>query len=92
MTLGVVVSGAGMAGSARAAAYRTAPTLYRSVLPPLRSVSIVDVVSVLVASSVHRERVEGLVADRKRVLGEKSLSDTLVPQREAVPAGQGVAR
>jgi predicted dehydrogenase len=66
--------------------------LYSSVLPPLRSVSIVDVVSVLVASSVHRERVEGLVAARTHVLGEKSLSDTLVPQRQAVPAGQGVAR
>jgi len=31
-----------MAGRAHAAAYRTAPTLYRSVLPPLRYVSIAD--------------------------------------------------
>jgi predicted dehydrogenase len=43
MTLGVAVIGAGMAGRAHAAAYRTAPTLYRSVLPPLRYVSIADV-------------------------------------------------
>ncbi|HEY5785398.1 MAG TPA: Gfo/Idh/MocA family oxidoreductase [Microlunatus sp.] len=43
MTLGVAVIGAGMAGRAHAAAYRTAPTLYASTLPPLRYVSIADV-------------------------------------------------
>ncbi|HYP46903.1 MAG TPA: Gfo/Idh/MocA family oxidoreductase [Propionibacteriaceae bacterium] len=43
MTLGVAVIGAGMAGRAHAAAYRTAPTLYASTLPPLRFVSIADV-------------------------------------------------
>ena len=42
MTLGVAVIGAGMAGRAHAAAYRIAPTLYASTLPPLRYVSIVD--------------------------------------------------
>jgi predicted dehydrogenase len=43
MTLGIAVIGAGMAGRAHAAAYRTAPTLYESTLPPLRYVSIGDV-------------------------------------------------
>jgi predicted dehydrogenase len=43
MTLGVAVIGAGMAGRAHAAAYRVAPTLYASTLPPLRFVSIGDV-------------------------------------------------
>ena len=43
MTIGIAVIGAGMAGRAHAAAYRTAPTLYESVLPPLRFVSIGDV-------------------------------------------------
>ena len=43
MTLGIAVIGAGMAGRAHAAAYRTAPTLYASTLPPLRYVSIGDV-------------------------------------------------
>ena len=43
MTIGVAVIGAGMAGRAHAAAYRTAPTLYQSSLPPLRFVSIGDV-------------------------------------------------
>src|ERR687893_2673893 len=43
MTLGIAVIGAGMAGRAHAAAFRIAPTLYQSTLPPLRFVSIVDV-------------------------------------------------
>ena len=43
MTIGVAVIGAGMAGRAHAAAYRIAPSLYDSVLPPLRFVSIGDV-------------------------------------------------
>lgn len=43
MTLGVAVIGAGMAGRAHAAAYRIAPTLYQSVLPPLRFVSVADI-------------------------------------------------
>jgi hypothetical protein len=43
MTLGIAVIGAGMAGRAHAAAYRIAPTLYQSTLPPLRFVSIGDV-------------------------------------------------
>jgi predicted dehydrogenase len=42
MTLGVAVIGSGMAGRAHAAAYRVAPTLYASTLPPLRYVSIGD--------------------------------------------------
>ena len=43
MALGIAVIGAGMAGRAHAAAYRVAPTLYASVLPDLRYVSIGDV-------------------------------------------------
>jgi predicted dehydrogenase len=43
MTIGVAVIGAGMAGRAHAAAYRTAPTLYESTLPDLRYVSIGDI-------------------------------------------------
>ncbi|WES64330.1 Gfo/Idh/MocA family oxidoreductase [Microbacter sp. GSS18] len=42
-SLGVAVIGAGMAGKAHAAAYRTAPTLYQSILPPIRLASIADV-------------------------------------------------
>jgi predicted dehydrogenase len=113
MALGIAVIGAGMAGRAHAAAYRIAPTLYQSTLPPLRYVSIGDVspelgslaarrfgyersdtswqaiaedpdisvVSVVVANSLHREMVEGLVAAGKHVLCEKPLSDTLESAR-----------
>jgi predicted dehydrogenase len=42
-SLGLAVIGAGMAGKAHAAAYRSASTLYNPVLPPLRLVSIGDV-------------------------------------------------
>ncbi|WP_347346685.1 Gfo/Idh/MocA family oxidoreductase [Microbacterium sp.] len=106
---GVAVIGAGMAGKAHAAAYRTAPTLYDSILPPVRLVSIadvyepaaraaavrfgyerhdtswravveasdVDVVSVVVANSLHQEIVEAALAAGKHVLCEKPLSDTI---------------
>ena len=120
MTLGVAVVGAGMAGRAHAAAYRTAPTLYQSILPPLRFVSIGDVspefgsqaarrfgyersdtswqaiaedptihvVSVVVANSLHREMVEGLIAAGKHVLCEKPLSDTLEDARAMARAAE----
>lgn len=114
MTIGIAVIGAGMAGKAHAAAYRVAPTLYESVLPPLRYVSIgdvnaavgeatakrygyerhdtdwraiagdpaIDVVSVVIANSLHLEVVEGLLAAGKHVLCEKPLSDTLGSARQ----------
>jgi len=113
MTIGVAVIGAGMAGRAHAAAYRMAPSLYESILPDLRFVSIGDIspelgslatrrfgyeradtrwqaiaedpdinaVSVVVANSLHREIVEGLVEAGKHVLCEKPLSDNLEDAR-----------
>jgi len=112
-SLGVAVVGAGMAGRAHAAAYRTAPSLYDPILPAVRLVSIadvnpefgqaaarrfgyerhdhswqavaeaddIDVVSVVIANSLHREVVEGLLDAGKHVLCEKPLSDTLVDAR-----------
>ncbi len=111
--LGVAVIGAGMAGKAHAAAYRTASALYDPVLPPIRLVSIgdvnaefgslaarrfgyerndtswqaiaeaddIDVVSVVIANSLHRQVVEGLLAAGKHVLCEKPLSDSLADAR-----------
>jgi predicted dehydrogenase len=118
--LGVAVIGAGMAGRAHAAAYRTASALYDPVLPPVRLVSIgdvnaefsslaarrfgyerndtswqaiaaaddIDVVSVVIANSLHREVVEGLLAAGKHVLCEKPLSDTLDDSRAMASAAR----
>jgi predicted dehydrogenase len=112
-SLGVAVIGAGMAGRAHAAAYRTATSLYAPTLPPVRLVSIadvnagfgeaaarrfgyersdtswhavaeaddVDVVSVVIANSLHREVVRGLLEAGKNVLCEKPMSDTLEDAR-----------
>lgn len=109
----VAVIGAGMAGKAHAAAFRSASTLYSSTLPEIRLVSIgdmnpefgslaarrfgyertdsswqaiaeaddIDVVSVVIANSLHRRAVEGLLAAGKHVLCEKPLSDTLEDAR-----------
>ncbi|MCB0911818.1 MAG: Gfo/Idh/MocA family oxidoreductase, partial [Propionibacteriaceae bacterium] len=114
MALGVAVIGAGMAGKAHIAAYKVAPTLYESVLPELRYVSIgdvnaeigeatakrygfersdtdwraiaddpdIDVVSVVIANSLHLEVVKGLLEAGKHVLCEKPLADTLESARE----------
>jgi predicted dehydrogenase len=122
-SIGVAVIGAGMAGKAHAAAYRTAPTLYASTLPPIRLVSIadvyeplaeaaakrfgferhdtswqaivdaphIDVVSVVVANSLHREIVEALLAAGKHVLCEKPLSDTIENARAMADAARKAA-
>ena len=122
-SLGVAVIGAGMAGKAHAAAYRTASALYSPVLPPVRLVSIgdvnaefgslaarrfgyerndtswqaiaeaddIDVVSVVIANSLHREVVEGLLAAGKHVLCEKPLSDTLEDARAMAEAARNAS-
>ncbi|MFC6354521.1 Gfo/Idh/MocA family protein [Luethyella okanaganae] len=120
-SLGVAVIGAGMAGKAHAAAYRTASTLYNPTLPKIRLVSIgdvnpefgglaarrfgyertdpswqaiaeaddIDVVSVVIANSLHREVVEGLLSAGKHVLCEKPLSDTIEDARAMAATANG---
>jgi predicted dehydrogenase len=125
--IGVAVIGAGMAGRAHAAGYRTAASLYSPTLPPVRLVSIgdvnatfgsiaaqrfgyqrndtswkaiaeaddIDVVSVVIANSLHREVVEGLLAAGKHVLCEKPISDNLADAQamaDAARAASSIAR
>lgn len=52
--IGVAVIGAGMAGKAHAAAYRSAPTLFSPVLPEIRLVSIGDVNADFGAATARR--------------------------------------
>ncbi|MGO3886558.1 MAG: Gfo/Idh/MocA family protein [Mycetocola sp.] len=55
----------------------------------------IQVVSVVIANSLHREAVEGLLAAGKHVLCEKPLSDTLADARAMVTAANnasGIAR
>ena len=114
MSLGIAVIGAGMAGKAHAAAYRSAAAMYAPTLPELRFVAIgdvnaelgaatarrfgyersdtswqaiaenpdIDVVSVVIANSLHLEVVKGLLEAGKHVLCEKPLSDTLESARD----------
>lgn len=122
-SIGVAVIGAGMAGKAHMAAWRNAPSLFGSTLPPVRLVSIgdvdeplaaeaarrfgyarhdtdwraiaaaddIDVVSVVVANTLHREIVEGLLAAGKHVLCEKPLSDSLEDARAMATAAADAA-
>ena len=95
--IGVAVIGAGMAGRAHCAGYRSAPTLFDPPLPPIHYAAVIDaneataadaaerygyerhgtdwrelldaddvqVVSVVVANSLHREIVEALLGRRQ---------------------------
>ena len=48
-SIGVAVIGAGMAGKAHMAAWRNAPSLFTSTLPPVRLVAVGDVYEPLAA-------------------------------------------
>lgn len=52
--IGVAVIGAGMAGRAHAAAYRTAPTLFDPPLPPIRYAAVVDANAAVAADAATR--------------------------------------
>ena len=119
-SIGVAVVGAGDAGRAHALAYRS---IFNTMLPSVRLVSIadirqdlgaalatrlgyqrrdtswhaiaeapdIDVVSVVVANSIHREVVEGLLAAGKHVLCEKPLSNTVADARAMAVAARGAS-
>ena len=73
MTLGVAVIGSGMAGRAHAAAYRVAPTLYASTLPPLRYVSIGDLNPELGALAAKRFGYERHDTDWRAIAEDPSI-------------------
>lgn len=126
-SIGVAVIGAGMAGKAHAAGYRSATAVFGDTLPEIRLVSVadayeplaaevatrfgfsrhdtswqaiaaaddIDVVSVVVANSLHREIVEALLAAGKHVLCEKPLAGSISDAQamvDAAAASNAVAR
>jgi predicted dehydrogenase len=122
-SIGVAVIGAGMAGRAHAAGYRSASTVYDSGLPEIRLVAIsdlnrhfasetarrfgyqraeadwkaivaapdIDVVSIVVANTLHREILEALLAAGKHVLCEKPLAPSIA-DGEAMAAAAKAAK
>ena len=122
--LGVAVIGAGMAGRAHAAGYRSAATVFGEGLPDVRLVAVadadsdlateaagrfgyeraetswqsvagaddIDVVSVVVANTLHREIVEGLLAAGKHVLCEKPMAPSVEDAEAMVAAARTSAQ
>lgn len=73
MTIGVAVIGAGMAGKAHAAAYRTAPTLYSPTLPDVRCVAIGDINAELGAETAARYGFERSVTDWREIAADPAI-------------------
>ena len=122
--LGVAVIGAGMAGRAHAAGYRSAATVFGEGLPDVTLVAVadadsdlateaagrfgyeraetswqsvagaddIDVVSVVVANTLHREIVEGLLAAGKHVLCEKPMAPSVEDADAMVAAARTSAQ
>jgi predicted dehydrogenase len=123
-SIGVAVIGAGMAGRAHIAGYRTATSIHGAGLPDVRFIAVgdvnagvakeaadrfgyeraeasweavaaapdIDVVSVVVANSLHREIVEGLLAAGKHVLCEKPLAPGVEDAEAMVAAARASGR
>ncbi|GAA2042736.1 Gfo/Idh/MocA family oxidoreductase [Agromyces tropicus] len=70
----------------RAAARRFGYQRHDSSWQAIAEADDIDVVSVVIANSLHREVVEGLLAAGKHVLCEKPLSDTLADARAMAQA------
>jgi predicted dehydrogenase len=122
--LGVAVIGAGMAGRAHAAGYRSATTVFGEGIPDVRLLAVadangelathsarrfgyeraetswqavadaddIDVVSVVVANTLHREIVEGLLAAGKHVLCEKPMAPSVEDGEAMVAAAHACSQ
>ena len=71
--IGVAVIGAGMAGRAHCAGYRTAPTLFSPPLPPIRYVAVVDADAAVAADAASRYGFERSGTDWRELLTDDSV-------------------
>jgi predicted dehydrogenase len=71
--IGVAVIGAGMAGRAHCAGYRTAPTLFDPPLPPVRYVSVVDANEAVAKDAANRYGYEHHATDWRELLDDDSV-------------------
>lgn len=74
VTIGVAVIGAGMAGRAHAAAYRAATSLYDSNLPPVKLISIGDVMPQFGQAAADRFGYERSDADWRRIADDPNIN------------------
>lgn len=71
--IGVAVIGAGMAGRAHCAGYRSAPTLYDPPLPPIRYVAVIDADAGVAADAAERYGYERSGTDWRTLLDDDSV-------------------
>jgi predicted dehydrogenase len=72
-SIGVAVIGAGMAGRAHCAGYRTAPTLFDPPLPPIRYVAVVDANAAVARDAATRYGYEKALTDWREILDDDSI-------------------
>jgi len=72
-SLGVAVIGAGMAGRAHCAGYRSAPTLFDPPLPPIRYVAVVDADQGVATDAARRYGYERAITDWRELLDDDSV-------------------
>lgn len=72
-TIGVAVIGAGMAGRAHCAGYRTAPTLFDPPLPPIRYAAVVDANSSVATDAATRYGYERAGTDWRELLDDDTV-------------------
>lgn len=71
--IGIAVIGAGMAGRAHCAGYRTAPTLFDPPLPPLRYIAVVDANEAVARDAATRYGYERALTDWRQLLDDDSV-------------------
>lgn len=71
--IGVAVIGAGMAGRAHCAGYRTAPTLFDPPLPPIRYAAVIDANEAVAADAAQRYGYERSGSDWRSLLTDDSV-------------------